>query len=257
MKILRIRWLLVALAALLTTGVAAAAPIALREVGSFRVQHVDVRGVRHLAPETVLRASGITAASTVFDRFDPWRASLLQHPLVAAVEIERKLPSTIVVHVRETDPVAFARTPELAPVDGRGRLLPIDPLHAELDLPVIGAVSKPTANGRFADRETVQLAEVVATVRSAEPSLLPWISEVHMEGTAVRMVLRSPAGAEVFMALPLGADRLRELRLTMADLAARQELPRLARLDARFRDQIVVTFGNERKVNADYIRDTI
>jgi hypothetical protein len=68
-----------------------------------------------------------------------------------------------------------------------------------------------------------------------------WISEVQAVGpNEVIIRLRSPAGVEAVLPAEPDAARLRQLRLTLADLTARQDMQRLLRIDARYRDQIVV-----------------
>ena len=67
-----------------------------------------------------------------------------------------------------------------------------------------------------------------------------WISDAEPMGGAVRARLRSPAGAIVLLPRDATPKQLRELRTTLADLAAKQDIDRLIRIDARYRDQIVV-----------------
>lgn len=242
--VLRARWLRVGALALAATALAAGAPYALRETGSFRIDHVEVRGTHYMTPQAVLQASGITRNATVFDDDAEWRTRLLAHPMIDDVEIERRVPGTIVLHVKEAEPIAYARTPELVAIDAQAHALPLDPAMAPLDLPVLGTVSRPASNGRFADRATLDLAQAIAAVRAFEPALAGWVSEAApAPGSGLRLTLRGPTNAIALLPLPLTAERLRELRLTLADLAARGELRGTTRIEARYSDQIVVTPG--------------
>src|SRR5690606_42000544 len=90
-------------------------------------------------------------------------------PLVAAVRVERDLPSTVVLHVTEAEPVAFVRTPELRPVDASGRLLPIDPAERSLDLPVLATTSRIRDDERIADPASLALLATPNAVRGSEP----------------------------------------------------------------------------------------
>jgi hypothetical protein len=235
--------------------VAALAPFALRHGAPFAVHRVEVIGLRHLSATAAVAASGITRTSSVFDNPAPWCAALLSHPLVAAVRIERRLPHTLVLHITETVPVAFARTPELRAIDARGRILPADHAAEDMDLPVLTFASRISADGRAVDRRTLRVVKFLDVVRRTEPGLLGWVSEAGVYGNGVRLVLRSAKDADVLVASPPAADRLRELHLTLADLAtprtvtdtatgrsraAASELSRVRRIDVRFHDQIVV-----------------
>lgn len=246
-RILRIRWLRVLGAALLVTGTAAAAPLGLRSTGAFRVERVEVLGTRYMTPQAVLAASGIGSDASVFDDAAPWHERLVAHPMIADVEIERRVPDTIVLRVTEAEPVAWARTPELVAISAEGHALTFDPTSEALDLPVLGVASRPASNGRFADHATVRMAAAIAMIRLHEPALAGWVSEIApADGGGIRLVLRGPTGAEVLLPETLTPERLRELRLTLADLGARGELSNLRRVEARYNDQIVVTPGRDR-----------
>jgi cell division protein FtsQ len=244
---LRARWAIVLGAGLLMTGTAAAAPLALRGLDAFAVERVEVRGAHFLAPQTVLDASGIRAGATVFDELEAWRLQLLEHPLVASARFERRLPGTVIVHVVETRPVAFARTPELVPIDARARVLPIESARlAELDLPVLATLARPGSNGRFADRTTMTLAATLADIERVVPALLPTVSEIApAPGGGIRVLLRGPTRAEALLPGAPDAAVLVRVQRTIERLAARDELDDVARIDARYSDQIVVSFGTD------------
>jgi hypothetical protein len=267
MKSAMIRMALVLAGAATLVILAVFAPLLLRRIDAFSVQRVEVSGLRYLAADGVVAAAGISATSNVFDDAWTWRDAVLRHPGVRAVSITRELPGTLRLHVTESAPVAFARTPELRAVDERGFVLPIDPASDGLDLPVISDATRVSAAGRAADEATQRVAAFLGTVQRLEPGLLGWISEVGSYGSAVRLVLRNAADAEVLLPALPDAERLRELHLTLADLAAPRfatpteadtagsangaaaaaatrsaepELARVMKIDGRFHDQIVV-----------------
>jgi hypothetical protein len=246
-------------AALVASG--AFAPVGLRQLGSFQVSRVQVHGVRHLAPEVAVAASGISTESNLFDDPAPWVESLRRHPLVVDASIERRMPGTLVIHVRETRPVAFARTPELRAIDKTGRILPADPSAEGMDLPVLALTTRVSAEGRATDPETLRIVRFLGEVGRIEPGLLGWISEMDAHGDAVRLTIRNAADTDVLVMAEPTAGRLRELHLTLADLAtprvaatddpsrtgdAGPELSRVRRIDGRFHDQIVVSLRGGR-----------
>jgi hypothetical protein len=268
--------LVLAAACVLVVG-AVFAPLGLRHISAFSVQRVEVVGVRYLAAGDAVAAAGISAASNIFDDATPWIDALLRHPLVAHAEVERRVPDTVRLLIRETTPVAFARTPELRAIDEHGRVLPADPAAEGMDLPVLLVDTRLSAAGRAADPATRRLAAFLGIVQREEPGLLGWISEVGVHGDAVRLVLRSAADAVVLVPAEPAAERLRELHLTLADLATPRyaahvpgpamsdttaaatvdgalvarsiepELSRVSRIDGRYYDQIVVALHRGRK----------
>ena len=241
------RWLLVLVVVALSTAAAVPAPRLLRRMESFHVQHVEVTGARYLSPEEAVAASGITPTSSVFDDFEPWRAALRRHPMVLDVTVERRLPATVVLRVHETRPLAFARSPELRPVDARGRLLTADPRLGELDLPVLVHASTTRRDVELDDERSLRALRALGRIADLEPALFEIASEVEALPDGVRLVLREPAGAEILLPSEPDADRLHRLRLALADVSAPRtdstttaELPRLRRIDARYREQMVV-----------------
>jgi hypothetical protein len=248
-----LRTALVFLVAAMMIAGAAFAPSGMRHMESFRVRQVEVTGLRHLDADAAVRASGITMESNVFDDPGSWLEALSAHPLVAGAHVERRVPGTIVLHVRESQPVALARTPELRPIDERGRVLPADPSSPEMDLPVLGIVTRVSATGQAADAQTLMATRFLGIVGRLEPGLLGWFSEVATHRDAIRVVLRNATDADVLLPAEPTAERLRELHLTLAELATPRlasagstardlgaELSRVRRIDGRFHEQIVV-----------------
>ena len=238
----RVRLLLGLLGVTVVTAAAVFSPLALRRMQTFRVRRVEVLGTRFLPPHDALRASGINQQSSVFDEFDVWQRALANHSLVRSAKIERKLPSTIRITIVEAEPVALSSVGEgqgdggdvLRAVNIEGEILPVNPLDADLDLPILTSSSPSTS-------PSVRAAlALLVTIRSSEPAMYGWISDVEPMRDAVRMRLRSPAGAVLLLPANASPAQLRELRTTLADLAARQDITRLVRIDARYRNQIVV-----------------
>ena len=235
-------WALFALAVFVT--LAAQAPLLLRRMEAFRVQRVEVLGTRYLAPHDALAASGIADTSSVFDDPAPWREALMHHPLVASATIERKLPGTLIVTIVEVEPVALVRTPELRAVDGAGRMLPIDPAGAVLDVPIVDAPVRVAEDGVVESDTVAALIDVAARLGRVAPALAARVSEVGAgEGGTVRLLLREPTNAEVLLPAALDGERLEQLRLTIQDLERRQEMRGVRRIDVRFRDQVVVSLN--------------
>lgn len=222
------RWLALGIGAIALTSMAASAPHMLRNVDAFNVHKVEVRGTHFMPAEMAIAASGITKTSNVFEDYSVWRAKLLAHPLVVDAQIERRLPNTIRLTIKETTPVAFVRTPDLTAVDARFRKLPIDPTAVDLDLPIVSTPSK-------------EVVGVLAALQQRDARLYSWISEASpARDHGVRLELRNPFGAEIMAPASAPALHENEIEVVIADLAARGELTQIKRIDARFHDQIVV-----------------
>ena len=235
------RWMRRGLAVTGIAGLAAIAgfaPRALRDVDAFRVTRVEVVGTRYLDPYAVVRAAGLAVESSVFDPVEAWRSGVLTLPLVDDIQVTRRLPGTITLDVREVRPVALVSARTLRPVDLTGRVLEIDAAGASLDLPVLQGVE--TRRGRVdADGQAALRALQVMETESAE--LIERVSQVVIEDDRLRVLFRD-AELEAFLPLRATPAQVTQLRLAYADLAARGELRRVRTIDARFRDQVVVSF---------------
>lgn len=220
----------------------ARAPWWLRRLDTFEVERVEVEGTRYLAPHEALESSGIVHGSNVFDDPGPWRDSLLAHPLIADARIERRLPRTLVVTVTEIEPVVLASVPELRPVDRRGVVLPIDPAHASMDLPILDLDVGVEEGGRLEGSDALVLIHELERLQRLAPSFASRVSEIGGgPGDGIRVVLREPSGTAVLLPAEAGVDRLGQLARTLEDLDERDELSRAHRIDVRFRDQVVVS----------------
>jgi len=230
-----------ALAATLALGVWEAPP-ALRTLDGFRVRRVEVMGTRFLPPHVVVAAAGLAQGASVFDPSGVWEERVERLHLVRSARAHRRLPATVVIEVEERRPVALVRTPELRPVDRHGQILPIRTAGRRIDLPVVDGVTGLTAAGRVADTRVRALVAFAGRTAELEPSLADRLSEVGLRDGVLRLALRDPAGASVILPPRPEALHLAELRIALADLAARGELERVRHIDLRYRDQAIVAF---------------
>jgi cell division septal protein FtsQ len=202
------------------------APRVLGRLSFFRVQQIELVGVRYLAPDAVIAALRLPAGASVFTdaRLLADRVKGLNGVLDASVS--RRLPGTIKVTVSEAEPAAFVsaeRGGSLVAVDGAGRPLPFDPERTGLDLPV---AATPDSG----------LVGVLALVQSVDPALFQAITgarslargDVLLELASQRVLLRRDAGPGV----------VRAVALVRQDLAAKRRA--YVELDARFAEQVVV-----------------
>jgi hypothetical protein len=236
------RWVLGIASVLTITGAVAAgfhAPHLLRELEMFRVEHVEVLGVRYLEPYAVLRAAGIGEGSSVFDSPADWREGVLALPLVVDARVRRRFPSTVAIEVREVEPVALLAGGDLRPVDAQGRILDLEPAGAILDLPILmgGTVD----DGRLVGPAAASALHLLVLLRDHPGAWSDRVSQVELMAAGLRVVFRGD-GPDALMPLRPDDMHVTRLRLAYADLDARGELGRARRIDVRFRDQVVVSF---------------
>jgi cell division protein FtsQ len=198
-------------------------PRVLSSLAFFRVRKVEIRGATYIPASEILSRLRLDSSASVFDDPDPLLGRLRAHPQIREVEIDRRLPATLIVRVRENMPVALIPvTKGFVVVDGQGRQLPIDPSATALDLPILAA------------RDTT-LSRLLAELRAGYPSLFARVSEIRREGRNELVVRLSDARVRAMS--DVTADRLAEVTPVEADLARRHL--RVAELDLRYRDQVI------------------
>ncbi len=238
---LKTRWTVLGAALAVALGLGAwQAPAALRTLDWFRVRRVEVFGTRYLPPHAVVGAAGLVDGAHIFDDLDTREDRVERLHMVRAARVRRRLPATIIVEVDERRATAMVATPELRPVDRRGYALPIRTAGRRIDLPVVTGTTT-LAAGRVADTRVRAMVALVGRLTDLEPMVADRLSEVRLERDAIRLLLRDPVAVALLPLRP-EARHLTELRIALADLAARGELERVRRIDLRYRDQAVVAF---------------
>ncbi len=235
------RWVevLVAVAAVaVMSSVFVLLPRALRMLGYFAVEHVEVVGTRFTEPYAVVEAAGVLEGSNVFEDLDHWRQGVLSLPLVEDATVRRRLPSTLMIQIREAEPVALVATDRLVPVDAAGRTVALDPAGVALDLPVLTGVDLEEEQLSHSGLAALQLLHLM---RGQAPGLADRVSQLHVAAGTLRVVFTH--GPEALLPADAGPLHLTQLWLTYADLSSRGELGLAGRIDIRFRDQVVVSFN--------------
>lgn len=210
----------------LAAAVVLGGPRLLRRMEFFRVRAVEVRGARSLRASDIVRALPIRAGESIFDDLDPVARAADSIPGLDQVQVGRRLPGTIVVTVRESEPVALVmRQGRLRPLGESGQVLDFDLSVAAPDLPMV----------READSLVTRF---LARVRRSDPAFFGRIGSAGRVGDDVlvtvdqqRYWFRPDAGAEVIRAV----------------MAVEQDLEKNGRhwteLDGRFAGQVVVRRG--------------
>jgi cell division septal protein FtsQ len=223
---------------LLPAGVTAlvlAAPLGLRHVDAFLVQRVEISGSLLLPPHEVLAATGASARSNLWEDLSTWETRLTAHPVIREARVERQLPGTLRVRVREFAPLALAGDGELVVLTEEGVALPVDPSRASVDLPLL--------RGEPGDSAGLAALAEYGRISGLSPSLASRVSEFGAAPGGLRLLSTEPY-VEILIPPGAGPQRLRQLEAVLADLHRREKEPRAARapyrVDLRFAEQVVV-----------------
>jgi hypothetical protein len=224
-------------------------PAALVDMQMFRVEDVEVRGLRYLEEAAVVELLALTPETSIWSDKAPWRDRVASHPLVKDVRLSRRPPDGLLLVVTERTPIALAPTPTLEPMDAEGRRLPLDPAEYRLDLPVIHTSRRPPRGARHFPRDVRRLAAEVEHLMATDTSFLQLVSSVSWSGPGAVAVRWTDPEVEFLLPPRASPARLREGLGALADAASRTRDGMPDVIDLRFADQVVVRRTSTKGLN--------
>jgi cell division protein FtsQ len=212
----------------------------LQDVAGLKLEKVAVEGNKYLEEDEVVQAAALPLGESMF-KLDLKAATQRVERLdwVKRVFIERRLPRTILISVRERTPVALLDNGSLYGLDGEGRILSPSPALLQRDLPLVSGVSFPAdAVGTTLQAQALEPAlDFLAFLGKKDPALAQDVSEVNLsdpEGLQVTFI----DGIQATFNPPVSETDLDRMALVLSDLNGKGK--RAATLDFRYRDMVVV-----------------
>jgi cell division protein FtsQ len=164
-------------------------------------------------------------------------AALRRHPWVAAVEVRRELPGTLVVSVVERRAAALVDLGGLYLVDEKGEVFKRAVPGDGLDLPVVTGISREAWVERRAEVEPLLSAALALLARWAERGLerrTP-VSEIHIDPDFGTTLWAGDDGVEVRLGHGDLPEKLERLERVLAAVAADGQRAEVLHLDNRRR----------------------
>ena len=150
---------------------------------AFETRTIDIGGAEHLTRDEVIAAAGLHVGQNVFVvPPEDAEARLLRHPWIASAHVERRLPATYTIRVRERHPAAVLALSALYLVADDGTVFKHLAAGDPDDLPVVTGLREEDAED--VTERTVVLSSVVALLdawRTAGLARRAPIQEVHVE----------------------------------------------------------------------------
>ena len=227
------------------TGLVVAGRVAadwLRHTPLLATRTVEIAGARRLDESAVRAAAGIEPGVNLF-AFDVAAAEerVAGLPGVRRAHVVRHLPGRVTVLVEEREPYALVNAGGLHWVDAEGYLVSTDARPGSIGLPILTGVAPP-ARGAASPAESLRAGlTLLHVLQRTSGRLATRVSEVDL-GRPHGPVLYLTDGIEVRLGADAWADRLARLDGVLGELDGRGE--RVASIDLRFRDQVVLTPRN-------------
>jgi len=216
----------------------------LQDMAGLRLSKVSVEGVKYLEEREILQAAGLPMGESMLKLDIEGTLRTLQGlAWVEKVFIERRLPSSVLISVRERTPVALVERGAIFGLDAQGRLMPPSAALAAEDLPLIsGQAFVPEAVGTTAAAHALRPAlELLEFLKKEDPDLAQNVSEVNLaEAGALRVTFID--GLEATFEPTVTQTELRRMALVLGDLNLKGR--RAGTMDFRFKDMVLVKVRN-------------
>jgi cell division septal protein FtsQ len=212
----------------------------LQDVAGLRLSKVSVEGNHYLTEDEIQKAVALPLGENMF-KLDLTAATerIKKMEWVDRVFIERRLPSSLLVSVRERKPVALLDNGTLYGVDREGRVLSPSAALLSEDLPLISGVALTAdAVGTTRLAEALRPAlDLFAFLGKHDPVMAADVSEVNLSETGALKVTFID-GIQAAFDPPVTETELRRMALVLSDLNQKEK--RAGTMDFRFRDMVLV-----------------
>lgn len=224
------------------TGLAVAGFVAwdwVRRTPLLATRAVEVAGARRLDEATVRAAAAIEPGTNLLAvDVAATEARLAGLPGVRRAHVVRHLPGRVTVLLEEREPYALVNAGGLHWVDAEGYLVTTDARPGAIGLPILSGIGAP-APGTAEPSEGLRAGlALLHVLERTSGRLAARVSEIDL-ARAHGPVLYLVDGIEVRLGTDAWSDRLARLDGVLGELDARGE--RVASIDLRFRDQVVLT----------------
>lgn len=228
-----------------TTLVAFGAGLLARSVldsGYFSISKIEVEHQARVTTDEVIALSNVLPGDNLLRlNLDQIGRKVAEHPWIARVEVRRNFPDTLVIEVRERNPVAILNLGYLYCVDDNGEVFKLLDGGDPLDLPVVTGIDRELL---IQDPQGIQqvLSRVVALLgdlAERQSFGLNEVSEVHLAENGSLILFTYIGGVPVELGTGDFVAKLDRLERIYDQL--RPRLPLLRNIDLTVADRVIVS----------------
>jgi cell division protein FtsQ len=204
----------------------------------FEVQKLSVSGLKRVDENEVLTKARFGVGTNVFRvKLDQIRERVEELPWVRYALVERVLPDKIIIKIVEREPIGLARiNGEIFQFDMDAKVLDTDQLSTS-SFPILDGLRAGDSKG---NRQKVEIYRKV--VEDVGQSAL---SEVHINDSQEVVVVS--ASDPLMVNIGTADFRTRWIKYLQLKPQIQQQYPRAARVDLRFKNQVIVRMTNDEK----------
>ncbi len=213
---------------------------ALQESSNLKLSKVMVEGAHYLTQDEILKTAHLTAGDGMFQvDLKDLNQKLQKMSWVDQVFVERRLPSSILISIRERKPVALLDNGSLYGVDKDGRILSPSDALLNQDLPLISGISfSADAVGTTQTAQILKPAlDFFSFMAKKDDVLAHDVSEVNLsEPESLKVTFIN--GTQVTFNTTVSESDLKRMALVLGDLNEKGK--KAGTMDFRYRDMAFV-----------------
>jgi len=190
----------------------------------FRVNEVEVEGIRKIPRETVLSLIELEGMPNLFTlRLREVAKRLECHPWIEQVKVRKVFPNKISIQVEERKPIAILQLEELYYIDTKGVIFSPVGDRDKFNYPFLTGLTRQSLekDPLEAKRLIMKALEFLKIVNKEKAFPPEEISEIHMEKAFGLQYFTKTEGIEVRMGWENFGEKLRRLSIIWSDLQKR------------------------------------
>lgn len=216
---------------------------------NLKVKRVTVEGNRIVETAEIMQLIKIPKNTQLQDvDLMAVRHDILSHHFIKDAIVERDLPATLRVTIKERVPLAIINTAEILYIDEDGVVLPHSISKQLFDLPVLSGMPAGlslTPGTTLKDADVQEVLQILACSKQVSNDLYHLISEVRMRNGGDIVLYAAERGVPIIFGHGEVASKLVRLEAFWNNIVRDRGSENLQYVDLRFDDQVVVRWNHK------------
>jgi len=216
---------------------------------SLKVKQVKVEGNRIVATNEIVQLMQAPFGTLLYKAdLTSIQKNVLSHYYIKDAVVERNLPNTIRVTVKERIPIAIINRSEPLYLDDEGVVLPRSVAKKMFDLPVISGITTPEQlllGSHVTQPDVLEAMQLLAVVKIVNRPLSYNISEIQVRNGGDIVLFAAESGVPIIFGRGDMANKIARLEVFWDTIVRTRGPQNLQYIDLRYKDQIVARWTND------------
>jgi cell division protein FtsQ len=216
---------------------------------SLKMKQVKVEGNRIVATNEIVQLMQAPFGTLLYKAdLTSIQRNVMSHYYIKDAVVERNLPNTIHVTVKERVPIAIINRSEPLYLDDEGVVLPRSVSKKLFDLPVISGITTTeqlTLGSHVTQPDVLEALQLLAVVKVVNRPLSYNISEIQVRNGGDIVLFAAEGGVPIIFGRGELASKIARLEVFWNDVARVRGPQNLQYVDLRYQDQVVARWMNE------------